>query len=236
VIADAPIQARSTIAVFHEGAAWTAQIGLFLMLGLLVSPGRLSVVATEGIVLTMIALAARPAATLLATCRDRFSLPERLVLGWAGLRGAVPVVLATFPVTAGVSRGDAVFNIVFIVVLLTTIIQGSTLEPLARRLHVTTPDPVRSRPGRVRRAAVEIVDYPVSPLDGVVGRQVANLGLPSQATVDVIVRGEEAIPAEGSLRIAAGDRLRLLVRGDAAREVAALVARWERGDAASFAA
>jgi cell volume regulation protein A len=236
VIADAPIQARSTIAVFHEGAAWIAQIGLFLMLGLLVSPGQLSAVATEGIVLTLIALVARPAATLLATCRDRFSFPERLVLGWAGLRGAVPVVLATFPVTAGVSRGDAVFNIVFIVVLLTTVIQGSTFEPLARRLHVTTPDPVRSRPARVRRAAVETVDYPVSPLDGVVGRQVANLGLPSQASVDVIMRDGEAIPAEGSLRIAAGDQLRLLVRGDAAREVAALVSRWERGDDASFAA
>jgi cell volume regulation protein A len=67
VIADCPHQARSTIAVFHEGAAWTAQIGLFLMLGLLVSPGRLSAVATEGIVLTVIALGARPLAALLAT-------------------------------------------------------------------------------------------------------------------------------------------------------------------------
>ena len=235
VIADAPIQARSTIAVFHEGAAWTAQIGLFLMLGLLVSPGRLSSVATEGIVLTVIALGARPLAALLATCRERFSLPERLVLGWAGLRGAVPVVLATFPVTAGVSRGDALFSIVFIVVLLTTVVQGSTLEPLARRLHVTTPEPSLPR-RRDRRTAVEIVEYSVSPLDGVVGRQVANLGLPPQATVEEIVRGAEAIPAEGSLRITAGDRLRLLVRGEAAREVAAIVARWERGDAAPLAA
>jgi cell volume regulation protein A len=236
VIADAPIQARSTIAVFHEGAAWTAQIGLFLMLGLLVSPGRLSAVATEGIVLTVIALGARPAAALLATCREQFSLPERLVLGWAGLRGAVPVVLATFPVTAGVSRGDALFSIVFIVVLLTTVVQGSTLEPLARRLHVTTPEPARQRARRDRRVPAEIVEYAVSAVDGVVGRRVASLGLPAHAVVDAVVRDGEAIPAEGSLRIAAGDRLRLLVRHEAARDVAALLARWGRGDAAPLAA
>jgi cell volume regulation protein A len=236
VIADCPSQARSSIAVFHDGAAWTAQIGLFLMLGLLVSPGRLSAVATEGIVLTVIALGARPLAALLATYRDRFSLQERLVLGWAGLRGAVPVVLATFPVTAGVSRGDALFSIVFIVVLLTTVVQGSTLEPLARRLHVTTPEPTRARARREPRAPAEVVEYPVSTVDGVVGRRVAGLGLPPQAVLDVVVRDGEAIPAEGSLRIAAGDRLRLLVRPEAAREVAAIVARWERGDAASLAA
>src|SRR6185503_16535897 len=100
--ADAPIQARQTISVFHEGAAWTAQIGLFLMLGLLVSPARLSDVATDGVVLSVIVLVARPVAALAATARDRFSVAERLVLGWAGLRGAVPVVLATLPVTAGV--------------------------------------------------------------------------------------------------------------------------------------
>ncbi len=240
VIADAPNHARDTIAVFHEGAAWIAQIGLFLMLGLLVSPGQLSSVATEGIVLTVIALIARPVAALLATYRERFSLPERIVLGWAGLRGAVPVVLATFPVTAGVSRGDALFNTVFIVVLLTTLIQGATFEPLARRLYVTRPGTERPRGladrGAARRRGAEIVEYPVSPIDGVVGRQVANLGLPPHATVDVIVRGGEAIPAEGSVRIKAGDRVHLLVRSEAARDVAAMVSRWERGDAASWAA
>jgi len=193
-------------------------------------------VATEGIVLTVIALGARPAAALLATCREQFSLPERLVLGWAGLRGAVPVVLATFPVTAGVSRGDALFSIVFIVVLLTTVVQGSTLEPLARRLHVTTPEPARRRARPDRRVPAEIVEYAVSAVDGVVGRRVASLGLPAHAVVDAVVRDGEAIPAEGSLRIAAGDRLRLLVRREAARDVAALLARWERGDAAPLAA
>ena len=117
VLGSAPIQARNTIAVFNEGAAWTAQIGLFLMLGLLVSPSHLSTVATDGVVVAVIALVARPLAAIVATTGERFSLPERLVLGWAGLRGAVPVVLATLPVTAGVTRATDLFNLVFIVVI-----------------------------------------------------------------------------------------------------------------------
>jgi cell volume regulation protein A len=234
MLADAPIQARNTIGVFHEGAAWIAQIGLFLMLGLLVSPSRLGAVATEGIVLAAIALGARPVAALAATAREGFSLPERLVLGWAGLRGAVPVVLATLPVTAGVARASDLFNIVFIVVVITTLVQGTTLEPLARRLRVTGREPVRPRVlgdrGTVRRLGAEIVEYPVSPIDGVVGRQVAHLGLPPEATVNVIVRGREAIPPDGSVRIRAGDRLHLLVRHEVAPAVAAIVSRWEAGE------
>ena len=239
LLADAPIQARRTIAVFHNGAAWIAQIGLFLMLGLLVSPASLSSVATDGVVLAVIALVARPVAALLATAHDSFSVPERLVIGWAGLRGAVPVVLATLPVTAGVARGSTLFNLVFVVVLVTTVVQGMTLEPLARALHVTSRVPARPRElsdrGAIRGLGAEIVEYPVSPVDGVVGRQVGDLGLPPEATVNVIVRGAQAIPPTGTVRIKAGDRLHLLVRHEVAREVAVLVSRWEAGEAARAA-
>jgi cell volume regulation protein A len=233
LLADVPIQARQTIAVFHEGAAWVAQIGLFLMLGLLVSPVALASVATEGIALAVIALVARPVAALLATAGDRFSPQERLVLGWAGLRGAVPVVFATLAVTAGVARGSTLFSMVFIVVVLTTVVQGVTLEPLARALHVTSREPALPRPladrGTIHRLGAEIVEYPVSPVDGVVGRRVADLGLPEKATVNVIVRGGEAIPPDRSVRIKAGDRLHLLVRKEVAGDVAAIVSRWEDG-------
>lgn len=86
-------------------------------------------------------LVARPAAAFAATAFDRFTPAERLTLGWAGLRGAVPVVLATFPVIEGVPRSVEFFNIVFFAVLLSTLLQGSTFEPLARRLGVTTQEP-----------------------------------------------------------------------------------------------
>jgi cell volume regulation protein A len=127
------------------------------------------------------------------------------------------------------------FNIVFIVVVLSALIQGSTVERLARALRVTSPAPARPRPladrGTIRRLGAEIVEYPVSPIDGVVGRYVADLGLPEAATVNVIIRGDEAIPPAGSVRVKAGDRLHLLVRHEVSGEVAALVTRWEQGDA-----
>ena len=234
-LADAPIAARQTIGLFHEGAGWIAQVSLFLMLGLLVSPAGLSDGAAEGVVLCLVVLAARVVAAAGATLPDGFSIPERLVLGWAGLRGAVPVVLATLPVTAGVAHAGTLFNIVFIVVVLSALIQGSTVERLARALRVTSPAPAWPRPladrGTIRRLGTEIVEYPVSPVDGVVGRYVADLGLPDAATVNVIIRGDEAIPPAGTVRVKAGDRLHLLVRHEVAGEVAALVTRWEQGDA-----
>ena len=107
---------------------------MFLTLGLLVFPSQLDDVAVEGTVLALVlAFVARPVATF---ARQRSvvatSPAERVVLGWAGLRGAVPVVLATFPVLAGVPVGENIFNIVFFAVLLSTVVQGATFEPLAR--------------------------------------------------------------------------------------------------------
>jgi cell volume regulation protein A len=136
--------------VFHGGAAWLAQVSLFLVLGLLVNPGELGSVAAESIVLAgVILFVARPVAVMLATIPDDFSVNERLVLAWAGLRGAVPVVLATFPVIAGVPNAERFFNIAFFTVLISTLVQGPTFEPLARRLGLTER-PGAGRDGRTR--------------------------------------------------------------------------------------
>jgi cell volume regulation protein A len=121
--------------VFHGGLAWLAQVTLFLILGLLVNPGELGDVAAESIVLAAVILfVARPAAVMLATATDGFSVNERLLLAWAGLRGAVPVVLATFPVIAGVAHASRFFDVVFFTVVISTLAQGTTFELLARRL------------------------------------------------------------------------------------------------------
>jgi hypothetical protein len=124
--------------VFHGGVAWLAQVTLFLVLGLLVNPSQLGSVAGESIVLaTMILLIARPVAVMLVTVGQQFSVNERLVLAWAGLRGAVPVVLATFPVIAGVHDAARFFDIAFFTVVISTLVQGTTFASLARRLGVT---------------------------------------------------------------------------------------------------
>jgi cell volume regulation protein A len=139
VLGSAPLAEREAMATFHDGLAWVAQLVMFLTLGLLVFPDALGPVAIQGTVLALIAaVVARPLAALIATTGAGFDLRERAVLGWAGLRGAVPVVLATFPVLEGVPRSEEFFAIAFFAVLVSTVLQGTTFEALARRLGVTT--------------------------------------------------------------------------------------------------
>jgi potassium/hydrogen antiporter len=225
---------RRTVTTFHDGLAWVAQLAMFFTLGLLVFPSQLADVALEGTILALvIAFVARPVAILGATAPFGFSLRERVVLGWAGLRGAVPVVLATFPVIEGIPDSLEFFNIVFFAVVLSTIVQGATFEPLARRLGVTTaeaalPSPL-AQPATMRRLGAEIVEFPVAPEDAAAGRYVRELGLPRDALLNLIVRGEQAIPPRGSTRIEAGDLLHVLVRQEAALEFRDLLERWRTG-------
>jgi cell volume regulation protein A len=233
-LGSARIPARRTVTVFHEGLAWVAQIALFVALGLLVFPSRLDEVAVEGTVLALVlVLVARPIATFVSTAFDRFSTADRVVLGWAGLRGAVPVVLATFPVIDRVPDSGQYFNIVFFAVVISTLLQGTTFEPLAHRLGVTTTDPALPRPlaetGTIRRLGAEIVEYPVGREDAVAGRRVRELGLPRDALLSVIVRGDEAVLPRGSTRVEAGDRLHVVVRSEVAGEMEEVVDRWHAG-------
>jgi cell volume regulation protein A len=136
-VGDARLSERPSILAFHEGIASVAEIGMFFTLGLLVFPSQLGGVAVEGTLLALIiALVARPLALAVATAFSGFSRPDRIVLGWAGLRGAVPVVLATFPVLAHVPRSIEFFDIVFFAVVVSAALQGSTVDMLARRLGV----------------------------------------------------------------------------------------------------
>jgi cell volume regulation protein A len=152
IFGGATIPAKQTVRIFHQGLAWVAQVSMFLVLGLLVFPSQFGDVALEGTLLSVIlALVARPAAAMVSTAFSGFTLNERIVLSWAGLRGAVPVVLATFPVIEGVPHSLEFFNIVFFAVLLSTLVQGATFEPLARRLGVTTSDPALAEPPPPRR-------------------------------------------------------------------------------------
>ena len=233
-LGSANIPAKQTIANFHQGLGWLAQIAMFLTLGLLVFPSQLGDVAVEGTALALVlVLVARPLAVVGATLFHRFSAAERLILGWAGLRGAVPVVLATFPVIADVSGSLDFFNIVFFAVVVSTVLQGMTFEPVARRLGVTADVPALPPPlieaGIVRRLGAEVLEYSIEPGDAVVGARVRDLGLPRDAVVNVIVRGDEAIPPRGSTRLQAGDRLHVLIRQEAAREVPRLLERWAGG-------
>jgi len=233
-LGSAPTPATRTITTFHDGLAWIAQLTLFLTLGLLVFPGQLGAVALEGTVLAfVVAVVARPVAAIIATALHRFTLRERLVLGWAGLRGAVHVVLAIFPVLAQLPDSLDFFNIVFFAVVLSTVLQGATFVPFAERLGVTTNEAALPTPlmeaGTIRRLGAEVVEYPVRPGDAIVGRRVRELGLPREALLNVIVRGEQAIPPRGSTMIEAGDRLHVLVRQEVAVEFRRALDVWRTG-------
>jgi potassium/hydrogen antiporter len=148
-----PIPAERAVNVFHQGLAQVAQVAMFVVLGLLVFPSQLGDVAVEGTALALVLVfLARPIATFVSTALARFTFREQSVLSWAGLRGAVPVVLATFPVIEGVPGSLDFFNIVFFAVLLSTLLQGATFEPFAAALGVTTEERA-GPPPRVWRSA-----------------------------------------------------------------------------------
>ena len=233
-LGSANIPAKQTITTFHVGLAWVAQLTMFLALGLLIFPSDVLDVAIEGTLLALVvAFVARPIATFVATAFENFTLAERVVLGWAGLRGAVPIVLALFPVNAGITGSVDFLNEVFFAVLLSTLLQGTTFEPLAHRLGLTTDEPALPSPiaetGTIRRLGAEVVEYPVRDDDAIVGLRTRELELPREALVSVIVRAGEAILPRGSTRIQDGDRLHVLVRQEAAPEVRDLICRWRRG-------
>lgn len=228
------VPARRTVLSFHQGLSWVSQIALFFLLGLLVFPSELGGVALNGLLLaTALMFVARPVAAVVASLASGFTLPERVMLGWAGLRGAIPIWLATFPVIAGVGDARELFHVVFFVVVTSTLVQGASFEALARRLGVTTTEPALPRPlvesGMVRELGGEVIAYRVREDDAVVGHMIKELGLPREALVNVIVREGTAIPPRGSTVIQAGDELHILVRREAHPEVERLSERWRDG-------
>ena len=176
---------------------------------------------------------ARPLAALVASLPEPFAFRERLMLGWAGLRGAVPIWLATFPVIEGVEGSDQIFAVIFFVVVSSTLVQGASFEPLAKRLGLTTTEPALPRPlvetGRIRRLGGEVFAFRVETGDAIIGRPVRDLRLPREAIVNVIVRRGEAIPPRGSTEIESGDELHILVRASVQEEVDDLMTRWRSG-------
>jgi potassium/hydrogen antiporter len=228
------IPAKRTITTFHAGMGWLAQVVMFLALGLLAFPHQIVDFALEGTLLALVVvLAARPIGVFAATVGLHFDVREKIVLGWAGLRGAVPVVLATFAVIEDVPHSHDYFNIAFFAVLLSTILQGTTFEPLAKWLGVTTDEAALPTSlvdvGAVRRLGAEVIEFPVNEGDAIAGRRVRQSGLPREALLNVIIRGEQAILPRGASRIEAGDRLHLLVRQEAAMELRELMERWRTG-------
>lgn len=219
---------------FSAALSMIGNIGVFVMMGLLVFPSQWSSLWLDGVVLFLVlTLVARPIAVWLGTPGMRFAVKERLFMSWAGLRGAVPIVLATYPMAAGLPSGQDVFNLVFFAVVLSVGIQGSTLGKLARQFGLSTP----SRPQP--RYGLELVTMAHSDLDLVVvdlpdpqgrpGPRIRDLTLPPGAILTLITRGEEVVAPTGNTRLLGWDQVTVLAHSKDEEEVrAALLEPFER--------
>jgi potassium/hydrogen antiporter len=137
------VQRVDRLSRFHDGIAWLMQIGMFLLLGLLVFPSRLPAVLGSGLLITAVAVfVARPVSVFIALFPVKMSWQEKSFVSWVGLRGAVPIVLATFPLLAGLPRASLLFDLVFFVVLVSVLLQGASAPVVARWLGVIAPGPV----------------------------------------------------------------------------------------------
>ncbi|WP_298716289.1 potassium/proton antiporter [uncultured Oceanisphaera sp.] len=219
VVGNARLRHMESILPVFDGLAWLSQIGLFLVLGLLISPADMWAMALPA---SLIALAlifiARPLAVLVALVPFfRFNARELGFISWVGLRGAVPIVLAIFPLMAGIPEGAMIFNVAFFVVLISLLVQGSTLPQMARLLQVEVPpEPAprrRSMLGIFEEDDFEMFLYTVSSesIDGVVVRK---LTFPPHCRVAAVFRGENLLPASGSTRLALNDVLCVIGRSN----------------------
>jgi cell volume regulation protein A len=203
---------RASLLRVHDAVAWLAQIAMFLMLGLLVFPSRLIEVAPIGLALALfLAVVARP--VVVAACLLPFRYRSREVgyIGWVGLRGAVPIILATFPVLAGAPGGERLFTLVFFIVVVNAIVPGATVAWVTRKLHLESDEP--PAPAAVleieSRQPLEgaLLSYYVDEALAVTGVPLADLPFPEGAAVTMIVRGHTLIAPKGTTVLEPGDHV-----------------------------
>ncbi|HEX6969562.1 MAG TPA: potassium/proton antiporter [Micromonosporaceae bacterium] len=239
VLGNSGLAHRRATTSFAEGMAWIAQIGLFVMLGLLADPDELgtAILPALGVGFVLLLLA-RPISVLLSLLPFRVSLREQLLLSWAGLRGAVPIVLSTFPVVAGVPGSEQLFNIVFVLVVVFTILQAPMLRWLVPRLGLSTDRvgaDVEVEAAPLENMSADLLEVTVEPGSRLHGVYIQELRLPLPAAITLIVRDGTAFVPGPDTRLRTGDRLFMLttppVRQEAERRLRAIaragrLARW----------
>jgi potassium/hydrogen antiporter len=211
IVGNRPTRAHTSIVTFLDAATWLAQIVMFVLLGLLVSPQRLgSSVGPAVVVALVLMLVARPVAVFLCLAPFRFNWREKIFIAWTGLRGAVAIFLASIPMLVGLSKAYLYFDVAFVVVIISLLLQGWTLAPAARRLHVALPRADRG-PRRVEldlpgQLEQELVGYPVRPKSLYFRRGL----IPSWSKPTLVIRNETILSPAEAEPITPGDYIYLL--------------------------
>jgi potassium/hydrogen antiporter len=223
---------RASVVRFHDALGWLSQISMFLVLGLLAFADRVTAQIPIGIVIAVVlTFIARPAAVLACLLPFGYALREVLFIGWTGLRGAVPIVLAIFPVLAGYSEGETIFDIVFVVVVLNALIPGSTVRYATRLFKLE--EPAQPQPAAVMQIEAgvplnaDLRSFYVTPAVAAAGVTLADLPFPEGAAVSMIVRGNDLIPPKGSTTVEPGDHVYVITRSEDLNEIQLLFGRPE---------
>ncbi|MCP9628125.1 potassium/proton antiporter [Rhodopseudomonas palustris] len=211
IIGNQPTRAHNSVVAFLDAATWLAQIVMFVLLGLLVSPQRLMASAGPAVLVALaLMLVARPAAVFLCLAPFRFNWRERLFIAWVGLRGAVAIFLASIPMLVGLPKAYLYFDVAFVVVIISLLLQGWTLGPAARKLHVALPRTDRGPrrieldlPGQLEK---QLVGYPVRAKSLYLKRGL----IPSWSKPTLVIRDERILTPEEAEPVAAGDYVYLL--------------------------
>ncbi|WP_096199916.1 potassium/proton antiporter [Bacillus sp. FJAT-45350] len=218
VIGNQDLTYRHSIFRFNEGFAWMMQILMFIILGLLVFPAQLVSfdIIIKGLLLSIILIfVARPVAVFLSTMRMGYDLKEKVFLSWAGLKGAVPIVLATFPMTMGLENSQLFFNVVFFVVLTSALIQGSTISIIAEKLGLNGPNKVETPHSlelvSIGKANAEIIEFVVNEQSVIKGKFLKDINFPKDVLISAIIRSGDLITPQGDTNIKSGDILYILV-------------------------
>lgn len=210
VLGNSRLPHRSGVVSFAEGTGWIAQIGLFVLLGLYAVPERLPAAVGPALVAAAIVLlAARPLSVLAAACPFRVPWREQAFLSWAGLRGAVPIVLALIAVTEGGGQNQRLVDVVFVLVVVLTLVQGTTLPWVARLLGVVSRTDTREvevDAAPLDEVDAELLQVRVPPGSRLHGVYLRELRLPRGATVSLVVREAEAFSPGGDTRLREGDQ------------------------------
>ncbi|HWZ41753.1 MAG TPA: potassium/proton antiporter [Bradyrhizobium sp.] len=211
IVGNRPTRAHNSIVAFLDAATWLAQIVMFVLLGLLVSPHRLGASIGPAVVIAFVLmLVARPVAVFLCLLPFRFNWREKVFIAWTGLRGAVAIFLASIPMLVGLSKAYLYFDVAFVVVLISLLLQGWTLAAAARRLHVALPRSDRG-PRRVEldlpgQLEQELVGYPVRSKSLYFRRGL----IPSWSKPTLVIRNEQILTPSEADPIAPGDYIYLL--------------------------
>jgi cell volume regulation protein A len=217
ILGDAPIPNRASVLRVHDTLAWLGQIVMFLVLGLLAFPTRLVSVAWMGLLLALVlAFVARP--LVVALCLLPFRYPPREVayIGWAGLRGAVPIVLAIYPVLAGAPAAERIFDLVFFIVVINALVPGSTVPWVTRWLGLESGEPPPPKAVLEIESTLplrgDLLSFYIEEALAVTGVPIADLPFPEGAAATLIVRGQELVAPKGTTMLLPGDHVYIFAR------------------------